>query len=211
MKIRFNKTELDRFPNAAVGKRATYHDSAQSGLTLRVTATGAKTFAVQKRVDGKPVRVTLGRYPDMTIDQARKAALNALSDMAGGENPVEEKRQRRAKAKEQATVREVLAEYTADRIKRDKMRQRTADDYEEVLEQVGLPVEGIALIIGVDRLLDMMRTAVNVTGDAVVSSLVAISEGRFDRDLFTAAVNHDDGLVDVEPLQPIDVEPLQPI
>ena len=54
-----------------------------------------------------------------------------------------------------------------------------------VLEQVGLPVEGIALIIGVDRLLDMMRTAVNVTGDAVVSTLVAISEGRFDKDLFT--------------------------
>lgn len=55
-----------------------------------------------------------------------------------------------------------------------------------VLEQVGLPVEGIALIIGVDRLLDMLRTAVNVTGDAVVSTLVAISEDRFDKELFTA-------------------------
>ncbi|MEZ5670894.1 MAG: cation:dicarboxylase symporter family transporter [Thiotrichaceae bacterium] len=37
-----------------------------------------------------------------------------------------------------------------------------------VLSQVGLPVEGVALIIGVDRLLDMMRTVVNVTGDAVL-------------------------------------------
>jgi Na+/H+-dicarboxylate symporter len=53
-----------------------------------------------------------------------------------------------------------------------------------VLEQVGLPVEGIALIIGVDRLLDMLRTAVNVTGDAVVSTLVGISEGRFDKEIF---------------------------
>ena len=42
-----------------------------------------------------------------------------------------------------------------------------------VLEQVGLPVSGIALIIGVDRLLDMMRTAVNVSGDAMVASLIA--------------------------------------
>jgi len=53
-----------------------------------------------------------------------------------------------------------------------------------VLEQVGLPVEGIALIIGVDRLLDMTRTAVNVTGDSMVSIIVAKSEGQFDNDMF---------------------------
>lgn len=45
-----------------------------------------------------------------------------------------------------------------------------------VLQQVGLPLEGIALIIGVDRILDMMRTAVNVTGDSVVSVVIAHSE-----------------------------------
>ena len=52
-----------------------------------------------------------------------------------------------------------------------------------VFNQVGLPVEGIALIIGVDRLLDMMRTAINVNGDAVVACLVAHSEGAIDRRL----------------------------
>ena len=49
-----------------------------------------------------------------------------------------------------------------------------------VLSQVGLPVEGIALIIGVDRLLDMSRTVVNVVGDATIASIVARSEGEFD-------------------------------
>ena len=53
-----------------------------------------------------------------------------------------------------------------------------------VLQQVGLPVEGIALIIGVDRLLDMMRTAVNVCGDAAVATIVAKSEGKFDESVF---------------------------
>lgn len=53
-----------------------------------------------------------------------------------------------------------------------------------VLEQVGLPVEGIALIIGVDRLLDMTRTAVNVTGDSMVSLVVAKSEDQFDQDMY---------------------------
>ena len=53
-----------------------------------------------------------------------------------------------------------------------------------VLEQAGLPVEGIALIIGVDRLLDMVRTAVNVTGDATVSVIVANSEKQLDEQTF---------------------------
>ena len=53
-----------------------------------------------------------------------------------------------------------------------------------VLDQVGLPVEGIALIIGVDRLLDMLRTAVNVTGDATVATIVASSEDQLDREVF---------------------------
>lgn len=53
-----------------------------------------------------------------------------------------------------------------------------------VLNQVGLPVEGIALIIGIDRLLDMMRTAVNVTGDGAVSSIIAKGEGALDQAVF---------------------------
>ena len=65
-----------------------------------------------------------------------------------------------------------------------------------VLQQVGLPVEGIALIIGVDRLLDMTRTAVNVTGDCVVSCIVAKSEGEFDQSTFDNpnAGQEDEGL-----------------
>jgi Na+/H+-dicarboxylate symporter len=55
-----------------------------------------------------------------------------------------------------------------------------------VFKQVNLPVEGIGLIIGVDRLLDMVRTAVNVTGDAVVSCIVAKSEGQLDLKKFNS-------------------------
>lgn len=49
-----------------------------------------------------------------------------------------------------------------------------------VFAQVGLPIEGIGLVLGVDRLMDMIRTAVNVSGDAVVSTIVAKSEGKMD-------------------------------
>jgi len=53
-----------------------------------------------------------------------------------------------------------------------------------VFVQVGLPVEGIGLILGVDRLLDMIRTAVNITGDAVVTCIVAKSEDVLDETVF---------------------------
>lgn len=49
-----------------------------------------------------------------------------------------------------------------------------------VLTSVGLPLEGIALIAGVDRILDMLRTTVNITGDSVITLLVDKSEGTFD-------------------------------
>lgn len=71
-----------------------------------------------------------------------------------------------------------------------------------VLEQAGLPVEGIALIIGVDRLLDMVRTAVNVTGDATVSVIVGKSEKQLEEHVFLNPKADQDG----EP-EPEDVIP----
>lgn len=53
-----------------------------------------------------------------------------------------------------------------------------------VLTSVGLPTEGIALIMGIDRILDMLRTAVNITGDAVCTTIVAKQEGLMDVDVF---------------------------
>ncbi|AOR23130.1 dicarboxylate/amino acid:cation symporter [Clostridium taeniosporum] len=53
-----------------------------------------------------------------------------------------------------------------------------------VFNSVNLPVEGIALIMGIDRILDMTRTAVNITGDAVCTTIVAKQEGEFDKEIF---------------------------
>jgi Na+/H+-dicarboxylate symporter len=53
-----------------------------------------------------------------------------------------------------------------------------------VLTSVGLPTEGIALIMGIDRILDMLRTAVNITGDAVCTTIVAHQNKALDRNIF---------------------------
>ncbi len=57
-----------------------------------------------------------------------------------------------------------------------------------VLTSVGLPVEGIAIIIGIDRILDMCRTVVNITGDAVCTVIVAKTEGEFNKDVYYSNV-----------------------
>ena len=53
-----------------------------------------------------------------------------------------------------------------------------------VLQSAGLPIEGIALIIGFDRILDMMRTTVNVMGDYVCAVIIARTEGELDLDKY---------------------------
>ena len=58
-----------------------------------------------------------------------------------------------------------------------------------VFTAVGLPVEAILLIMGVDRILDMIRTAVNITGDAVCTTIVAHQNGDLDRDVFNADIH----------------------
>ncbi len=55
-----------------------------------------------------------------------------------------------------------------------------------VLQSVGLPVEGIALIMGIDRILDMARTSINITGDAVCTMIVAKAEGEFNEEIFNS-------------------------
>jgi Na+/H+-dicarboxylate symporter len=56
-----------------------------------------------------------------------------------------------------------------------------------VLNQLGMPLEGIAIILAVDRIVDMMRTVVNITGDAVVTTIVGQRVGKLDRAVFDDA------------------------
>lgn len=57
-----------------------------------------------------------------------------------------------------------------------------------VLASVGLPIEGIALIAGIDRIIDMMRTTISITGDATVALCVDHSEGLLDKEKYYADV-----------------------
>lgn len=60
-----------------------------------------------------------------------------------------------------------------------------------VFNSVGLPVSGISMIMGIDRILDMIRTAVNITGDAVCTTVVAYQNGDVNKDVYYSDVKKD--------------------
>lgn len=87
-KINFTKSILDSLPLPSTGQRQVYHDKKTNGLQIRVTSTGVKTFCIYRRVkNSNPERVTLGRYPDMSIEQARKEAARINALIVEGINP----------------------------------------------------------------------------------------------------------------------------
>lgn len=107
-KINFTKEALLSLPKPEAGKRAVYLDSKTAGLQVRVTDTGAKTFSVYRRVKGgRPERVTLGRFPALTVEQARKLAARINAEIEEGANPAEVKRAH----KEEPTFAELFKEY----------------------------------------------------------------------------------------------------
>lgn len=87
--IKFSKQEIANLPLPEKGY-GVYHDTVVKGLVL-IVYTNSKTFHVYKFVDGKPIKPKLGNFPDMTVEQARKEALQMLATISKGE-PVRSKR-----------------------------------------------------------------------------------------------------------------------
>jgi len=113
MANRFNFT-FDSLNKLAVpmNGRDEYYDSKQPKLMLRVTSNGTKSFAIAKKQNGTYKRVTLGRFPELTISQARDLAIEALNSLRQGIDPVEQKRRRFA---ESTTLSQVFEQYLTAR------------------------------------------------------------------------------------------------
>ena len=85
--MRINKTLLDKVSLKQISKTTFYRDDALKGFGLRVSLGGTRAFIVEKRVHGKVKRQTLGTFPALTCEQARKAAHQRLAEMALGVDP----------------------------------------------------------------------------------------------------------------------------
>lgn len=94
----FTKPALERIGAAAPGKRDYYYDTKSRGLILDVTPHGVKTFRVYRKVEGRPERLLIGRFPDVSIEQARGRAHDLNARIARGENPAHSRRAIRMEA-----------------------------------------------------------------------------------------------------------------
>jgi integrase len=92
-RISFTQNRVATLKPPATG-RAYHYDTQVQGLCLCVTAAGARTFYLYKKIGGRagrPVRVLLGKFPAVSVDDARTAALQAISDISKGKDPQQER------------------------------------------------------------------------------------------------------------------------
>ena len=131
-KIKFTKASLEALALPESGRRAVYHDLKTAGLQIRVTSSGVKTFCIYRRTKGgQPERVTLGRFPEMTIEQARVSASVVNAAIESGANPAKVKRAHR----EEPTFAEVFELFIPGKKKRNgqPLSERTKRDYQDSL------------------------------------------------------------------------------
>src|SRR5258708_4241826 len=111
-KFNFTIAALDRLDSPSAGKRAYHYDTKTPGLGISVTETGTKSFIVYRWIKGRgPERITLGRYPGMTVEQARRAAAKINGAIAAGQNPADDLRARRGEWTLGQLFKEYLEQY----------------------------------------------------------------------------------------------------
>ena len=93
--INFTKANIEKLPIPEKGWKY-FNDEKTPSLIIGIGSTGIRTFFLYKRINNKPERLKLGRYPETTIEQARNKAMELHGQIAKGKNPAELKRGKRA-------------------------------------------------------------------------------------------------------------------
>lgn len=112
----FIKKSLDALPLPEKGKRLYVYDTKVRGLELMVTDQGTKSFKVYRKFNNKPIRVTLGKYPEMTIENARREAQRVINELNAGNNPNNEKKKLRG----ETSFKELFTLYMERHSKQEK-------------------------------------------------------------------------------------------
>ncbi|HHI9467965.1 TPA: tyrosine-type recombinase/integrase [Legionella anisa] len=128
--VRLTKTVIDKIEPTLGKEQSFYRDDQLKGFALRVTAKGVKSFVVETRINGHVKRITLGKYGNITTEEARKQAKSLLGSIAQGNNPIAEKKTQIIKA---MTLQQVFNAYL---IVRKDLKQGTIKDYKHALHQV---------------------------------------------------------------------------
>lgn len=147
-KMKLTKGAVERIVPPETGQRLIW-DTELRGFGLRVSPGGARAYIMQRKVNGRDRRVTIGRAEDMSTENARKAALRLAAQFAEGKDPVAEKRRQKAR---QITLRDAFDAYAKAPKKKGGGRgapkkARTVRDIEKMSRRfsdwLDMPVTGI--------------------------------------------------------------------
>ena len=124
-KISFSNEALERLKKSDNGLRVEYRDRGEPGLYIYVTATGLKTFYLYRKHNGRPVRIKIARYPDLSVSAARKRARELKGQLALG---LWSASQGAAGKRDRVTLKAVSQEYL--NVKRTSLKPSTIRSYE---------------------------------------------------------------------------------
>ncbi|MEW8454443.1 MAG: tyrosine-type recombinase/integrase [Candidatus Thiodiazotropha sp.] len=136
--MKLTKTTVEQAPIPTAGQ-VFYRDDQLKGFALRVTARGVKSFVVEKRIQGRVKRKTLGRFGELTAEQARKEAQKFLGQVASGQDPISAQKDREAQS---VTLGEVFERYLKVRA---SLKPATVQDYRRLMREVFKDWQGRAL------------------------------------------------------------------
>ena len=108
----FTEPYLKSLPLPPPGERVVHWDGANPGFGIRVSDTGARTFICQKRLDGRPILVTLGRFTGRNFNAMRQKYDETVAKIDKGHHPTQEKRQAIG-----TSLADIVADYIADKLK----------------------------------------------------------------------------------------------
>ncbi|MGQ3888241.1 tyrosine-type recombinase/integrase [Legionella sp. CNM-1927-20] len=128
--IKLTKSVIDKIKPSEGKEQVFYRDEQLKGFALRVTGSGVKSFIVETRIANKVKRITLGKFGQLTAEEARKQAKHVLGQIAKGGNPIAEKKANKIKS---LTLQQVFNDYL--RARKD-LKLLTIKDYQSVLKQV---------------------------------------------------------------------------
>ena len=170
----FTKKDLDHLDLPPAGKRIYFRDSKTPGLQLMVTDKGTKTFYLYKKIQGRPTRIKLGHYPDITPNKARSKAYKTLGKLADGIDPTTQKKSKRA---EKITLLEVLDDY----LKYKKLKDSTIYDYRNtVTNALGKWLHRPIITITPEKVMRKHRKLTDTSGPAYANNALRILRALYN-------------------------------
>ncbi len=171
--VNFTKANLEQLAAPDTGRRYV-HDAKESGLVVQVTPAGRKTFQLYKKHQGRPVRVTIGTFPDLTVEQARKRAREIKVELSNGENPNDKLKQQR----QEMTFADLFNEYME---RHAKVKKRSWQEDQNQFDRYLAPLANKRLSTITRQDIGTLHSRIGKTAKTAANRCLALVSSVFGR------------------------------